>query len=482
MKLCLFCDLHLSSYRNTVQYDVLDWILDIIRKNQFDAVLFPGDITADGDLTVYRSFLTRMQSLHIPFLWIPGNSDLRKLETAAEIHAIASPLKTDFGKYTILAVNDSDETVSEEAYTALEQADENTIVFMHHQAFVLKSGHRERMEDWMNTHPEVTVFLGHKHITKDMGNLHWLQASDPDKAIGEPPCIAVYDTESKTIEKLHYPFSMPQDVYDYFGISCYDPMKQIDFSAEHKLPCIELRPTFIQQDQKLLKAKIDAWRAAGGKKLSIHLPDVAWKDGAVYSPVYAETLEKAKLLGADRFTQHVPQVSVRKASPAVLNSIADFIGKHFSQMPEDCVIGVENMHMRQGKDLPDDTRRYGYTPEETLAFMKLVRQRCRQKVGIHLDIGHARNNMPFSQKYPVGVWYAMVGSEIVGYHIHQVIKAGAGMENHMAITDIFGPMISLASLLESWKTDKVNKAPFIFEMRPEGAYEKTLETFGKYRK
>lgn len=482
MKLCLFCDLHLSQYRNTAQYDVLKWILDTVRENDFDVVLYAGDVTADGDAKVYREFVETMEKLPVPFLWVPGNSDMRTPETVRELHACCSPLKTRVGEKMILAVNDADGTISDEAYEALSQADDTVVVFMHHPSYALRPEHREKMERWSKAHPEVTLFVGHKHLSKNEGNVHWLQAADPDKAIGEPPCIAVFDTETKTLEKRFYPFSMPQDVYDYFGISCYDPIKQIDFAIEKGLRCIELRPNFITLDQTQLKAKIDCWRKQGGENLSVHLPDVAWEDGTVVSPNYAETLEKAKALGTNRFTQHVPQVSVREATAAVLKMIADFIAAHFSKMPESCVIGVENMHMRKGKDLPDDSRRYGYLPQETLEFMQLVRQRCRQKVGINLDIGHARNNMPFSQTYPVGVWYGLVGQEIVGYHIHQVTNTENGMENHVAITDIFGPMISLASLLESWEKGRVNHAPFIFEMRPEGAYEATLETFANYRK
>jgi hypothetical protein len=47
----------------------------------------------------------------------------------------------------------------------------------------------------------------------------------------------------------------------------------------------------------------------------------------------------------------------------------------------------------------------------------------------------------------------------------------------MPITDIYGELISYASFFKYWSMGKINKAPVIFEMRPQGAYETTLKTF-----
>jgi hypothetical protein len=144
------------------------------------------------------------------------------------------------------------------------------------------------------------------------------------------------------------------------------------------------------------------------------------------------------------------------------------------------VIGVENMHMTE-KETPDDTRRFGYIPEECIRFMKMLAGKCKHKVGINFDIGHARNNAPYSKKYQISTWLSMVGKYAVGYHIHQVIPTESKFENHMQIEDVYGRLISYASFFRCWIDGKINKAPFVFEMRPRDAYEKTLRTFDEHK-
>ena len=104
----------------------------------------------------------------------------------------------------------------------------------------------------------------------------------------------------------------------------------------------------------------------------------------------------------------------------------------------------------------------------------------RHRVGINFDIGHARNNAPYSQTYPISTWLSMLGEHIVGYHIHQVTYEDGVFENHMPITDVYGKLISYASFFKLWELGTIARAPFVFEMRPEGAYETTLATFQQF--
>jgi hypothetical protein len=76
----------------------------------------------------------------------------------------------------------------------------------------------------------------------------------------------------------------------------------------------------------------------------------------------------------------------------------------------------------------------------------------------------------------------MLGRDIVGYHMHQVKYENGLFENHVPIEDIYGNLISYASFFQCWLTDRINKAPVIFEMRPENAYEITLNTFDRYKR
>ena len=138
------------------------------------------------------------------------------------------------------------------------------------------------------------------------------------------------------------------------------------------------------------------------------------------------------------------------------------------------------MHMTASESA-DKNRRFGYTPMECLRFMEEMRTVSRHRVGINFDIGHARNNAPYSQTYPVGTWLSTVGEHIVGYHLHQVTHEDGVFENHMPITHPYGALISYASFFKYWEMGRIAKAPLIFEMRPEGAYATTLATFERAR-
>ena len=122
-----------------------------------------------------------------------------------------------------------------------------------------------------------------------------------------------------------------------------------------------------------------------------------------------------------------------------------------------------------------------YIPEECISFMQVLSKKCRHKVGINFDIGHAKNNELYSPKYQISTWFSMLGEYIVGYHIHQVNYEDGIFENHMPIKNIYGHLISYASFFKCWSTDRIKKAPVIFEMRPENAYEETLKTFSTYK-
>ena len=75
----------------------------------------------------------------------------------------------------------------------------------------------------------------------------------------------------------------------------------------------------------------------------------------------------------------------------------------------------------------------------------------------------------------------MLGNDIVGYHLHQVIHENGKFENHMSITRIYGSLISLASFLKCWEAETINRVPIVFEMRPKDAYERTFTTFEAFR-
>ena len=481
MRICFACDLHLPFDTRALQYDVLDWAVEDISKSGSDCVILAGDATCDGNESSYDLFIKTVSRLNLPFLYIPGNADLRCKQTRDSISSKSSLCKNIVKGTKIYAINDCDGTVSPQQLSLLEEADSESIVFMHHP---LKAHDKACVTDllrWRTTHPQTMLFYGHLHYFAWEGASVSLPAMDPDKSIGEAPSILYYDTGTKAVCRSYYPVPTSDALSDYFGISCYRPLEQIKFAAEKGLKYLELRPSCVNVERNALVRLINEWRAAGGEKLSVHLPDVGYSDGTViFDAGYDEALETVSLLKADRVTQHVPKVSVDtvKNDPRALTEICQALAARFNRISHAVTVGVENMHMT-AKDTADGRRRFGYTPEECIDFMRILAEYCRHRVGINFDIGHARNNAPYSQTYQISTWFSMLGEHIVGYHMHQVTNDNGKFENHMPITQIYGSLISLASFLKCWETGRINKAPIIFEMRPQDAYEKTLAAFAE---
>lgn len=479
MKICLIADLHLPYHPSAVHYDVFEWALQDLQKKQADAVIFVGDFTAGGHSESLRIFKEKICGLSVPAVVIPGNSDYRTPDTAAEVRAMTSPLLTDVNGVKILSLADGEQSIPEEAYALLDSADENTVVCTHHPFECLPEPHRSRLTKWREAHPDVPLFFAHLHLAmrREDGS-YILPAADPDKNIGAPPAISYYDTDTKELRKAHYHCPVPYDFAQYLALSCRRPETDIEYAITRRIGCIELRSEALTDADALLPL-IGRWREAGGHTLSLHAPDVI-VNGSYNTEVWNSFVSFAKAASADRITLHVPNIPSHTATDEVLGEIAEFAARNLDDLPDTFVIGIENMHMT-AKDSVEN-HRFGYVPEECLRYMRILREHTAKKVGIHLDTGHARNNHPFSQKYTSGAWYAEVGSEIVGYHIHQYARnAAEKLENHQPIDNWYGKYISYASFFRAWEKGQLAKAPVILEIRPaptqepDGGYTKTFD-------
>ncbi|MBO7341588.1 MAG: metallophosphoesterase family protein, partial [Clostridia bacterium] len=477
MKICFLCDLHLPFDTRALQYRVLDWAVGDIAKKAPDCIAFAGDVTCDGEEEAYRYFLQHIDALEIPFLYIPGNSDLRCAATAETLKDMASRKVMEIGGKRIFAVNDCDRTVSEQMLCALDGARRGDIVFMHHPLTSLRGDSAEKMSAWRAAHPDTMLFYGHKHLSARSGNDVCLQSMDPDKSIGESACITYYDTDTDTLTPSYFFCPVPVDMHGYLGISCYRPEGDIELATKRGLKYLELRKNVLDLDPEVLAALLAEWRATGGVGLSLHLPEIGFEGGKVLPDARLdEYLALIPRLGIDRVTQHVPKIPVGMADALTLDHIAKTLAEKLNTVCVPLVIGVENMHMTKN-ERADEYRRFGYTPEECFDFMTALGRHSRHTVGINFDIGHARNNAPFSRRYPISTWLSMLGEYIVGYHVHQVRPDEGGWKNHMPIDRIYGKLISYGSFFRCWAEGQVAKAPVIFEMRPEGAYETTLAVF-----
>ena len=136
------------------------------------------------------------------------------------------------------------------------------------------------------------------------------------------------------------------------------------------------------------------------------------------------------------------------------------------------LVGVENLHM-SARDHKSGDRGFGYTPEECREWIEAMRAVAgTPRIGLQLDIGHVRNNAPYSSLYTLSQWYASMGREVVGFHLHQIrVEEDGSYTNHAALSGLFGKLISLSSLFMAWRAGQLNHAPMFLEIREGSSFE-----------
>ena len=468
MKICIMEDLHLPYHTGALQYEALAFYIEDIKKSGADLLVVPGDFTADGNRETAERFFSVLSALSLPSIVMTGNADFRNASAKEYFRSVTAAPLHKFGNHTLLTLRDGEGTVSPEDLALLDGADENTLVFLHHPISALAEPARSVLSAFAAAHPALPILVGHAHIDKREGNILYLNAADPDKAIGEEPCIYYYDTEEKSLSKTHFPCPIPEDLKNYIGISAFRPLPDLLYAAEQGLYAVEFRPSVITEDIKALEDGVRRFREAGGRCISFHFPNLAERDGSLAeADALLRFVSLARALSADRITVHAPSVPLRliESDPSLLPRIADLAAAVISSLPLTVCVGVENMHMT-AKDTAKD-RCFGYAPEECRLFINMLRKRMpKRAIGFHFDTGHARNNMPLSQVYTQSVWMAELGSEITGYHIHQVLLEDGKFVNHYPITEPYGALISYAAFFRSFAAGRIKKAPIFLEIRP----------------
>ena len=468
MVIVFAADLHLPYRTDAVQYRVFRRMLR--EAAHADLLVIAGDFTAACDPEAVDAFAREMADYPVPAVILCGNAEHRgTAENLQRALRLQSPIRNEVSGWTILSLQDSDAAIPEEAYDALRQADARTIVVGHHPIASLKKAHRARMEAWRAEHPHIPFFAAHKHKFDDTDPYTTiLPACDPDKAIGEEPSIVFYDTDTGAMRRSFYPAPVPADFPRWLGISCPDPAADIPYAASHGIRCVELRANAARADRAVLMALIRDWREKGGEILSLHAPDI--RGGTDTDGRWAAFAALAANLGADRITLHPPRRSAAevRADPTLLSRPARLVGEAVRDLSTVHVIGIENMHMTEA-DTPEN-RRFGCLPDEIRAWRDAVAAHTAIPCGLHLDVGHARNNRPYSEKYSLGAWYAEIGSEVVGYHLHQIDRSSGKWENHCPMDNRYGPLISFAGFFDAWSCGQLAKAPLILEIRAPGGY------------
>lgn len=492
--IAILADLHLPSAAGTAQEAALDWALECLRAEAPDVVVFGGDITASGTAVAARRAREKVEACGIPFRMAAGNSDRRTPEEWAAVRDLLT-VADDFSNNDCLihVVETTEETLSQAARDALVRSsrsagDRHMVIISHFGPASLRAGDREWLETFLAGQRSKLLIAGHTH--RDHGSedqsVHTVRGLDPDKAIGGPPAIAAFRLEDGEWSRSEIPFpggrikswtaEERRGFLERLGFSCMsETLDGLGEAAAMGVRTLEVRAyDTLKTDRRRLLAAVERWREAGGTTLSFHMPSLKWEDGNVTAASIAEWEASnvlALAIGADRLTIHVPQAPVAEMRPEEPAWRA--ISEHHCELLDPVlergmVVSVENLHMRAGEP-SDDSRRFGCLPDECLTWIRHLRNATGSaNIGFHLDLGHARNNPPFSKRLPLGEWYALTGREISGYHLHQVRDTPDGLKNHNPLDSLFGPLISLNSFLWAWQRGQIAHAPLFLEIRGKG--------------
>ncbi|MBQ4050414.1 MAG: TIM barrel protein, partial [Oscillospiraceae bacterium] len=422
VNLALLCDSHLPLLKKTPAYKVFD--LAVKQCGGADYIFTLGDITAHGNMNAMEHFVKKMNETGLVWAAVPGNAELRDAGTKDSILAmIESPLREDALKFkdagwTAVLLDCSDCYYPEKEREKLKRAaaslkeTEYLLLLQHQGPGDLDTESRAFLKELLSPIAGRTVIVyGHKHR---YGPDNWegistfrLQALDPDKAIGTPPRMVKLQLKQNGEWTPHIcdlgcqSNETVREIVSRLGLSCFHLPKDLDYAIEHGVRAIELRHGNMTDlpEEELLR-KIAAWRAAGGEYLSLHATEPGWKDGG-FTRVeqWYDSARWAKKIGADAITLHVPKAPVgrMKRRSAIRREMKAIYLKGLALLSEGCDIHIENMHMGDGEK-DDENRRFGYLPREVKGWIDELRKEYPfpEKISFLLDVGHARNNPPYS--------------------------------------------------------------------------------------
>ncbi len=474
MKIAVFADLHLPDDDTTVKERVLDWALDAAAANGAEGIACIGDMTAFGTAPAAQRLGRKLRGTGLPFWFTPGNAELR---CGNELNGLLQLIGANAPPDDLLLLDTSAGRLSPESRAYLESFEPGSrLALTHYPPESLPESDRELLRSIRY------LAAGHAHYDHCVDGWHIVRGMDPDKAIGAPPGIVLFtrnpgggwereDLTYSEADAASWPAAEWENMLHYLGISGMEaPLENLELAIREGIAVYEIRygEAALAAQAELQKLLHD-WRHAGGHTLSLHLSELRWREGTLTGREQLDrAAELAVSLGCDRVTFHVPGVSLADfRAPAVYDRILqETVSALKPLIVAGIVVGIENMHMKPGEK-NDLTRGFGYTIEECREWIQTLRTHLGPELtGFHFDLGHARNNAPYSSMQPISSWYAALGHWINGFHLHQVAPPVDGrMENHTALTAPFDPLISLASLFAAWRCRQVNHAPLILEIR-----------------
>ncbi len=490
MKIGFLCDSHVGGGEKSPQYAYLCKAVEQMKKDGIDTVVCLGDITAFGESAVFDRCVSLLGKFNNAFVLL-GNADVRKKEDKDIILSKAKEVFFREGKKNFLGLHLIAGRIKEEDFAKIENLCSGDVLMMHYGVHSLIVEHRERLEEILKG-KKLNVIHAHSHKRFDYyigeSRVFGLRALDPDKSIGDYPCITYFDTETEEYTEKVFAENkkLLEEIASHFGISCADNIRELHCAIDNKISAVELRMSTIKEDEAEIYSLINEWRDETQGYLSAHMPNIKY-DGEEVAGIedWLIAIERSLKYRVDGITVHPPRIkkSILYSNNELLEQLIDLYATSFARFEGSVKIGIENVHKTKAEaeaGLPNEELGFGYTPDDVLFFVNKLNEKLgKNRVGVVLDVGHTKNNGSLSSIYTVGSWYEMVGDKTVAYHIHQVLSTENGMKNHNAIENWFGPLISYSSFFYSWDKGIINRAPVFLEVRGSENYLKSVNAFNE---
>lgn len=500
MRLVQITDLHLSDRPDTPAADALAWAIGAANDLGPDLVAITGDMTTWGTAAAARQFLAAAEGLRAPWVFTPGNAELRSPGAAPVLAACSARRSVRLGDIQFLLPDTSTGRLDEHQRNWLEQeADDDAIlvILTHYPVDVLDEVSCNWIEAWIDAHGAELYLAGHRHFdrVRSVGGCTEIIGSglDPDKAFGTPPGILLLAREaggSWTPEPISWPHDqqlVPAETpHCPVGWSIHgDPLETVRETQRGTVNVCELRPRDADYDAAATATELQVLRSERPLYLSWHLPNLAWQSDSASvlgQDAMQRQIDDGLACGVNAFTVHVPRIDAdgmfaEQDQPSdAWHVFVDVYERMFGQALASGVnISIENIHNNPGTPAAREHRAFATEISEYLAWIHAVAERltgsgdgsAHGRVGAHFDVGHARNNGELGNMQPLGDWYARVGRRITGYHIHQVRphEDTGKLTNHRDIKSIYDRTISYAGFLHAWSSGMLNRAPLFVEVR-----------------
>lgn len=497
MKVALIGDTHLSELNNLPQDRALDWALEELKNIKPDIILWLGDITACGSPVAAMRFDEKIKSIPFVSAVVPGNSDIRTPNTVPIVESFLFTHRKGIKIDDVLfvgfnAARDKILPGERERLNSM-PTDCNIFLYSHQHPEALDDDSRNFLIHWIKQRNVIMWAHGHIHCHREIlfEGVPTLSviAMDPDKCVTGSPEIVEVTIEGNSINTTShfYTTDMPEswteaeinEFSDFLGITCYDIERDMKYAIEEGIKNLEWRAI---TDTTL--PLLEKWRKSGGKTFSLHLPSIEIGGQPVpRTEEFKNSVLDAVRANADMVTVHPPYIlnKMMHCDNSAFDMLADVTAEALLPAAEAGIdILVENNHTQFGNPSDIFETPYGCSPLAQVGWRNALNERLGvNKCSLRFDIGHARNNMPLSQEYPIGKWYALLGNQIHSYHLHQTTCTPQGkMSNHHSITGWHDGFISFDGFLGAWHNKQISHAPIILEIR-EGDGIPAIETWRK---